>query len=43
MNIWPSRGLCEKWMVRLGKPVQGKYANGNVRLSAIRLAPVNRR
>ena len=31
----------EKWIVRLDEPVQGKYANGDFRLSAIQLEPVN--
>lgn len=30
----------EKWIVRLDEPVQGKYANGDFRLSAIQLEPV---
>lgn len=31
----------EKWIVRLEEPIQGKYANGDFRLSAIQLEPVN--
>ncbi len=31
----------EKWIVRLDEPVQGKYANGDFRLSAIQLEPIN--